>query len=56
MGFEKPRLPTQPREGSRYLGEHIHGGKRCDRNSRKHQRSHQTKGTRSGGMVSWLKR
>lgn len=56
MGFEKPRLPTQPRQGSRYLGEHEHEGKRGDRNSHKHQRSRQTKGTRLGGVVSWLRR
>lgn len=55
MGFTKPSLPTQPREGSKYLGEHHHNGTRCDWNSKKHQRAGTaTKKSRSQ-LVSWVK-
>jgi hypothetical protein len=35
MGFTKPSNPLQPREGSRYLGEHSHQGIKGDLNRKK---------------------
>lgn len=53
MGFETPRLPTQPREHSKYLGQHIHAGKKGDRNRRTASRPI---GKAHSGMFSWVKK
>lgn len=52
MGFETPRLPTQPREGSKYLGEHHHEGKKGDLTRKTKRRSREHANDKSG-IVAW---
>lgn len=54
MGFETPRLPTQPREGSKYLGEHHHRGVKGDLNRKAKLRS-RVHAKAESGMAKWAK-
>lgn len=56
MGFVKPSLPTQPREGSHYLGEHHHSGKKGDNNRKSRQRCRMGRGRFGSGALAFLNR
>jgi hypothetical protein len=57
LGFIKPSLPTQPRQGSRYLGVHEHEGKKGDltRITKCGKRKHRPLPRTKSNMVSWAK-